>query len=85
VEDIMTQLSLNAGLKEWGDKASIAAQSEMKQWQELIQVQHQTVLESHMFLKQKRDRNIKGSTVAGGNKQRDCIFKEYVGSPTIAT
>jgi hypothetical protein len=28
---IMTQLSLKAGLKEWGDKASMAALSEMKQ------------------------------------------------------
>jgi hypothetical protein len=28
---IMTQLSLKAGLKEWGDQAFTAAQSEMKQ------------------------------------------------------
>jgi hypothetical protein len=31
VASIMTQLSLKAGLKEWGDKAFTAAQSEMKQ------------------------------------------------------
>jgi hypothetical protein len=28
---IMTQLSLKAGLKEWGEEAFMAAQSEMKQ------------------------------------------------------
>jgi hypothetical protein len=31
VADIMTQLSLKAGLKEWGDQSFTAAQSEMKQ------------------------------------------------------
>jgi hypothetical protein len=31
VTAIMTQLSLKAGLKEWGEEAFTAAQSEMKQ------------------------------------------------------
>jgi hypothetical protein len=90
----MTQLSLKASLKEWGDRAFKAARSEMKQlhlqntfkpkhWRELSQVQRQTILESHMFLKQKRDGKIKGRTVAGGNKQRDYISKEYSSSPTF--
>jgi hypothetical protein len=50
VAAIMTQLSLNAGLKEWGEKSFTAAQSEMKQlhfqnkfnpkhWRELSQFQ----------------------------------------------
>ena len=43
------------------------------------------VLESHMFLKQKRDRKIKGRKVAGGNKQRDFISKEEASFPTVAT
>jgi hypothetical protein len=96
VAAIMTQLSLKAGLKEWGEVAFMAAQSEMKQlhfrstfkpkhWRELSQVQRQTVLESHMFLKQKRDGKIKGITVAGGNKQWDYISKEDASSPTVAT
>jgi hypothetical protein len=96
VAAIMTQLSLKAGLKEWGDRAFTAARSEMKQlhfrntfkpnhWRELSKVQRQTVLESHMFLKQKRDGKIKGITVAGGNKQRDYISKEDASSPTITT
>jgi hypothetical protein len=96
VAAIMTQLSLKAGLKEWGDQAFTAARSEMthlhlrntfkpKHWRELSQVQRQTVLESHMFLKQKRDGKIKGRTVAGGNKQCDYISKEDASSPTVAT
>jgi hypothetical protein len=56
-----------------------------KHWRELIQVQRQTVLESHMFLKQKHDGDIKGRTVSGGNKQRDYISKEDASSPTAAT
>ena len=43
------------------------------------------VLEPHMFLKKKRDENIKGRTVAGGNKQRDFISKEEANSPTVST
>jgi hypothetical protein len=56
-----------------------------KHWQELSQVQRQTVLESHMFLKQKRDGKINGITVTGGNKQHDYISKEDASSPTVAT
>jgi hypothetical protein len=56
-----------------------------KHWRELSKAQRQIVLESHMFLKLKRDGKIKGRTVAGGNKQRDYISKEDASSPTIAT
>jgi hypothetical protein len=41
------------------------------------------VLESRIFLK--RDGKIKGRTVAGGNKQRNYISKEYASSSTITT
>jgi hypothetical protein len=86
VAAIMTQLSLKAGLKEWGKQVFRSAHSEMKQlhlrktfrpnhWRELSKAQRQTVPESHMFLKLKRDGKIKGRTGAGGNKQRDYIFK----------
>ncbi len=79
---IMTQLSLKAGLKRWGRKAEEAVHSEMKQlhfrdtfkplhYHELTDAQKKTVLESHLFLKEKRDGKIKGRKVAGGNKQRD--------------
>jgi hypothetical protein len=96
VAAIMTQISLKAGLKEWGEEAFTAAQSEMKKlhfrntfkpkhWREMSQVQRQTVLESHMFLKQKRDGKIKGRTVTGGNNQRYYISKEDASSPTVTT
>jgi hypothetical protein len=96
VAAIMTQLSLKSGLREWGDKAYIAVESKMKQlhfcntfkpmhWSELSATQRQMVLESHMFLKEKRDGKIKGRTVAGGNKQQDYISKEDASSPTVAT
>jgi hypothetical protein len=38
-----------------------------------------------MFLNQKRDGEIKGRTVAGGNKQREYISKENASSPTVTT
>ena len=43
------------------------------------------VLESYMFLKEKRDGKTKGRTVAGGNKQRGYISKEDASSRTVAT
>ena len=83
-------------MKEWGGNAHKAAKSEMKQlhfrntfkpkhWYELTEEEKTKVLESHMFLKQKRDGTIKGRTVAGGNKQRDSISKEDSSSPTVST
>ena len=48
-------------------------------------MQRHKVLESHTFIKEKRDVEIKGRAVAGGNKQRDYISKEDVSSPTVAT
>jgi hypothetical protein len=56
-----------------------------KDWRELSKAQRQTVTESYMFVKLKRDEKIKGRTVAGGNKQRDYISKEDASSPTVAT
>jgi len=96
VAAIMTQLSFKAGMKEWGEQAREAAHAEMKQlhmrdtfkprhWKDLSTQQRKTVLESHMFLKQKRDKSIKGRTVAGGNKQRSYIPKEDASSPTVCT
>jgi hypothetical protein len=93
VAAIMTQLSLKAGLKEWGKKGSHYEMKQLhlrktftpKDWRELSKAQRQTVIKSHMFLKLKRDRNIKGRAVAGGNKQRNYISKEDASSPTVTT
>ena len=93
---VMTQLSLKSVLRAWGDKAYTSVQSKMKQlhfrntfkpkhWRELTHVQIQTELESHMFLKDKRDRAINGRAVAGGNKHHYYISKEDASSPTVAT
>ena len=43
------------------------------------------VLELHVSLKEKRTGKMEGRTVAGGNKQRDCIQTEDASSPTVAT
>jgi hypothetical protein len=86
VAAIMSQLSLKAGLKQWGDKAFTADHSEMKElhlqktfkpkhWREMTASQRHIVLESHIFLKEKRDGKVKGRTVDGGNKQRYYISK----------
>ena len=48
-------------------------------------IQRRTMIESHIFLKEKRDGKIKGRTVAGGNKQRGYISKEDAISPTVAS
>ena len=56
-----------------------------KHWRELTHTQRQTVLDPHMFPKEKRYGAIKGRAVAGGNKQRDYISKEDARSPKVAT
>ena len=51
----------------------------------LTQDKKNHILESHLFLTEKKDGTIKGRTVAGGNKQRDYISKEDSSSPTVTT
>jgi hypothetical protein len=41
-------------------------------------------MESHLFLKQKRDGTVKVRMVAGGNKQRGTIDKIEASSPTVS-
>ena len=92
----MTQLTLKAAIKMLGNDAKIVAKSKMKQlhWRnsfrpvkccELRSKQKQTILKSHIFMKMKRTGDIKGRSVAGGNKQRGHINKEESSSPTVAT
>ena len=96
VAAIMTQLSLKAGMKAWGPKARDAARAEMQQlhfrdtfkphhYKDLTMDHRKRILESHLFLKLKRDGTVKGRTVAGGNKQRDYISKEEASSPTVSS
>ena len=90
------QLSLKAGLKRWGPRSKNALNSEIKQlhlrdtfeprhFSDLTSKEKAEVLDSHMFLKEKRSGEIKGQTVDGGNKQRNFITKEEASSPTVAT
>ena len=92
----MTQLSLKVEFKTWGEKGSKALKSEMRQLHlrdtfeprhrhELLAKERSEVLESHMFLKLKRDGKIKRQAVTGGNKQIYFIIKEEASSPTVAT
>lgn len=96
VATIMTQLSMRAGLKAWGEPAKRAVKDEMSQlhfrdtfrprhWKDLTKEEKARLLESHLFLKKKRCGKIKGRTVAGGNKQRGYISKEDSSSPTVST
>ena len=82
----MTQLSLKVGLKLWREKVSKAMKLEMRQIHlcdtfeprhryEVSAKEKAKVLESHMFLKLKRDGKIKVRAVYGGNKKRDSISK----------
>jgi hypothetical protein len=92
---IMTQLSMKTGLKTWGDRATSAVSKELSQLhyrdsfepldpKQLSKEDLSNALESHLFLKQKRDESIKGRMVAGGNKQRGMIPKEQASSPTVS-
>jgi hypothetical protein len=77
---ILAQLTLKAAINKWGKRAETAAEAEMKQlhWRNTFKLVHysdlslqqkETILESHIFLTEKRTGKIKGCTVAGGNKQ----------------
>lgn len=76
----MTQLSMKAGLKKHRETGEAAASKELNQlhlrevfqpvdWVQLSKEERQSVMESHMFVKEKRDGTVKAETAAGGNKQ----------------
>ena len=91
----MTQLSMKAGLKRWGKQGSQSVSNELSQLhlrdtfrpinnKSLSKSDYNKVLESHLFLKQKRDQMIKGRMVAGVNKQRNNVDKTDAKSPNAA-
>ena len=53
-------------------------------WHELTQSQKEYILESHIFVEEKKDGKIKARKVVRGNKQQDYIMKEDVSSPTVS-
>jgi hypothetical protein len=52
---------------------------------ELTKSQLSKMVESFLFLKEKRDGKLKSRTVLGGNTQRDYISKDEASSPTAFT
>ncbi len=90
----MAQLSMKAAIKKWSNEAKFAISKEMKQlhwhnsyksknWHAITKKQKEQVLESHIFVEEKRDGMIKAQKVIGGNKQHDYITKEDVSSLTV--
>ena len=77
---VMTQLSMKASMKHWGEHGTGAVSKELQQLHhhdtfELVDPKMMTsedfqeALKSHLFLKQKCDDSIKGRMVADGSKQ----------------
>ena len=71
----MAQLSMKAVIKKWGQEAEYAITKEMKQlhwresykpkhWHELTKKQKEQILETHIFVEQKRDVFIKARKVS---------------------
>ena len=88
--------SLKAGLKKFGDKGSEASRKEMKQLHdrkvfkpimssELTTQERKRVMESLIFLTEKRDGRVKARTCANGCIHRDYIPREDAASPTAST
>ena len=92
---IMAQFSMKAGMKQFKQRGEDAVSKELSQLhfrdtfepinpKDLTSSERKEVLESHLFLKEKRDATVKGRMVAGGNKQRGKIEKLDASSPTAA-
>jgi len=86
VRMVMAQVLLKAALKKWGKEAEESVGKEMKQlhgqnsfkpmhWKSLTAKQRKKVLESHIFVKRKRNGILKAQQVTGGNKQQGYITK----------
>ncbi len=74
---MLTQLSLKAALKQWGEDAKAAVEAEAKQlhwrnsfkpvhWKDIVQ-EKRDQMESHVFVKKKCSGEIKARKVTGGN------------------
>ena len=92
----MTQYSLNKGLKEFGDRreeAVVKQLSSLKDMDTFFPMDAKTLtkerrfkaISSLIFLKEKRDRAIKGRACAIGTPQHTYIKKKDAASPTCVT
>lgn len=87
------RLSLNKGIRMWGGRGVDAVLSELNQIhhrdvftplnpRNLTPKVKKEALESHLFLEEKRNLDLKGRIVGGGNKQRSYTSKQEASSPT---
>jgi Reverse transcriptase (RNA-dependent DNA polymerase) len=94
-ETVMTQYSMNRGIKEFGEAGIEAVLQELQQLHDrgvlkpidassLSREDRERALAYLMFLKQKRDGKVKGRGCADGRKQRQIINKEDASSPTVS-
>ena len=92
---VMTQLSMKAGMKHWGERGTGAVSKELQQLHHqntfepvdpkmMMSEDFHEALKLHLFLKQKCDDSIKGRMVTDGSKQHTSIMKEDATSPTVA-
>ena len=95
VQNVVTH-TLNQAMKKWGEKASDAALKEMKQLLDrkcfvpihadsLSEEERKRVMQSLLFLVEKRDGTIKARHCANGSVQRNWISSEDTASPTVYT
>jgi hypothetical protein len=89
------QYQLDAGIKRFGKQGESAVTKELDQFNkfEVFEPQHandlseednRKALSSLIFLKEKKDKNIKARLCANGNPQREHIAKEEAAAPTVA-
>jgi hypothetical protein len=92
---IQQQCSIGAGIKKFGKRAEHRVTKELTQLHdmEVFQPIHKSDLSSEerskavsslMFLKEKRDKSIKGRMCADGRKQRETWTNQESASPTVA-
>jgi hypothetical protein len=91
---IIVQYSMKAGMKQFKQRGEDAVSKELSQLhfrdtfelinpKDLTDEERKEVLESHLFLKKKRDATVKFRMVTGGNKQRGKIEKLDASSPQL--
>ncbi len=89
------QYSLEAGLKHFGERGETAVSKELKQFNvynvfeplyanKLSDEEKLKALTLLIFLKEKRDRNVKAWSCANGSVQREHVAKEEAAAPTVA-
>ena len=92
---ILTQYSVKAGLEKFGEQGQQAVTKELSQIHNMNRMvpldattlttrQKRHAVSSLMFLKEKRDKSVKGRACADGRKQREDEDRPTSSSPTVA-